>query len=42
MKYVTMDKGRPDLSLVPKDTPKSLVNLMVKCWDTDPNKRLGF
>jgi len=30
---------RPD---VPPDTPKSLANLMVKCWDKEPSNRPSF
>ena len=39
---VTVKKGRPDISLVPKDTPKGLVELMECCWDHDPNNRPDF
>jgi len=30
---------RPDLDLLDDDTPKDLVNLMERCWETDPEDR---
>jgi len=42
MKYVTVEKGRPDLTKVPKNHPVQLIELMVSCWDHDPDKRPTF
>jgi len=42
MKYVTVEKGRPDLTKIPKNCPLPLVELMVKCWDHDPDNRPSF
>lgn len=42
MKYVTFDRGRPDLNLIQEGCPINLKNLMVRCWDHDPGKRPNF
>ena len=42
MKFVVMDKGRPDKSLIPRECPKELVDLMETCWDQNPEKRPTF
>lgn len=36
MKFVTIEDGRPDLSQLPSDTPKQLIQLMIRCWDKNP------
>ncbi len=42
MKYVTFDKGRPDLNLIQDGCPIILRDLMIRCWDHDPIKRPKF
>ncbi|CAD8170875.1 unnamed protein product [Paramecium octaurelia] len=42
MKLVTVDNGRPDLSLIQTGCPPFLKELMIKCWDKDPLKRPSF
>jgi len=33
MRYVTLEKGRPDMNIVPNDCPIELKELMIRCWD---------
>lgn len=40
--YVTVNKGRPDESIIPKDAPLELSYLMKKCWDEEPSVRPTF
>ena len=40
--YVSVKKGRPNLKIIPKNTPPKIIELMKKCWDHDPNKRPNF
>lgn len=42
MKFVTFDKGRPDLNLIQDGCPITLRDLMIRCWDHDPLKRPTF
>lgn len=42
MKFVVLEKGRPDKALIPAQCPKELVSLMNNCWDQDPEKRPSF
>lgn len=42
MKYVTFDSGRPDLNLIQEGCPIIVKNLMMRCWDPEPNIRPGF
>eukprot|EP01017_Pseudomicrothorax_dubius_P036928 TRINITY_DN5350_c0_g1_i2.p1 TRINITY_DN5350_c0_g1~~TRINITY_DN5350_c0_g1_i2.p1 ORF type:complete len:129 (-),score=25.11 TRINITY_DN5350_c0_g1_i2:31-417(-) len=42
MKLVLFDRGRPDTTLIPPDTPEMLADLMFKCWDHDPDQRPSF
>ncbi|CAD8085497.1 unnamed protein product [Paramecium sonneborni] len=42
MKLVAVDNGRPDLSLIQAGCPLFLKELMIKCWDKDPQKRPLF
>jgi len=42
MRYVTLEKGRPDLSKIPPNCPKQLLDLMMQCWEEDPDKRPYF
>ena len=39
---VCVKNMRPDLKKIPNDTPDKLKELMIKCWDQDPNKRPSF
>lgn len=32
LKYVVIDKMRPDLSQIPNDCPKELIDIVKKCW----------
>ncbi len=40
--HVSVKKGRPDLSLIPKEAPFGLKILMEKCWDEEANLRPSF
>ena len=40
--YVSVKKGRPDLKVIPIDTPPKLIKLMKLCWEQDPGKRPNF
>lgn len=42
MKYVTIENGRPDLGEMPSDTPKELIEIMIKSWDKNPEVRPSF
>jgi hypothetical protein len=42
MKYVTIDKGRPDLNSIQDGCPLVLKDLIIRCWDHDPNLRPTF
>ncbi|CAD8083040.1 unnamed protein product [Paramecium sonneborni] len=42
MKLVAVDNGRPDLSLIQTGCPLFIKELMIKCWDKDPQKRPSF
>ena len=33
---------RPDLSVIPPDTPAELIDIMKRCWDGEPSKRPRF
>lgn len=37
-----MTGNRPDLEAVPPDIPGNLRDLMILCWDKDPNRRPAF
>ena len=39
---VCFKNERPNLKRLGNDTPEKLKDLMIKCWDHDPNKRPGF
>ena len=39
IEYVRFEGGRPDCNLIDKNTPKSAIELMKKCWDPSPNNR---
>ena len=40
--YVTVNKGRPDKSLIPPGTFSELIKLMELCWDDNPDNRPSF
>jgi hypothetical protein len=40
--YVSVKKGRPNLKIIPNDTPPKIVQLMQMCWEHKPNNRPGF
>ena len=40
--YVSVKKGRPNLKIIPNDTPPKIVQLMQMCWEHEPNNRPGF
>ena len=40
--YVTVNKGRPDKSLIPAGTVPELIKLMELCWDDNPDNRPSF
>ncbi|XP_043921274.1 receptor-interacting serine/threonine-protein kinase 1 isoform X2 [Protopterus annectens] len=41
--YMCVKNGnRPDMETVPKDSPMEIVNLMLRCWDEEPQKRPLF
>ena len=40
--YVSVKKGRPNLKIIPNDTPPKIVELMQMCWDHEPNNRPNF
>lgn len=42
MKYVTIDKKRPNMNIIDINCPQKLLELIQKCWDQDPNKRPLF
>jgi hypothetical protein len=49
MKFVSIEKGRPNQLLIPPNTPKDVriilrqfINLMTRCWDQSPNSRPSF
>ncbi len=39
---VCFKNERPNLKRLGNDTPEKIKDLMIKCWDHDPNKRPGF
>ena len=40
--YVSVKKGRPNLKIIPNNTPPKIVQLMQMCWEHDPEKRPNF
>jgi hypothetical protein len=42
IKHVTMEKKRPNLSLIPPDCPPELLDIMKACWSQEPNDRPLF
>lgn len=40
--FVTVKKGRPELTKIPNDAPNFLVQLMKLCWDDNPEDRPSF
>ena len=40
--YVSVKKGRPNLKIIPNNTPPKIVQLMQMCWEHDPDKRPSF
>lgn len=40
--YVSVKKGRPNLKIIPKNTPNKIIQLMQMCWDHEPDKRPTF
>ena len=53
MKFVVLEKGRPDMKLIPNDCPKEVLlsknfikkklnELMIKSWDQNPDMRPSF
>ena len=39
---VVQQNSRPDEKCIPQDSPVQLVELMKRCWDTNPNMRPNF
>jgi serine/threonine protein kinase len=37
IKHVTIEKKRPNMSMIPPDCPPQLLELMTKCWSHDAN-----
>jgi serine/threonine protein kinase len=42
MKFVTFDKGRPDLNSIQDGCPITLRDLIIRCWDHEPSARPAF
>ena len=42
MKYVTIDKGRPDLSQIEASCPLDLIELIKQCWQDNQEERPNF
>ena len=40
--YVSVKKGRPNLKIIPSNTPPKIIQLMQMCWDHEPNNRPTF
>ena len=40
--YVSVKKGRPNLKIIPSNTPPKIIQLMQMCWDHDPDNRPSF
>ena len=40
--YVSVKKGRPNLKIIPSNTPPKIIQLMQMCWDHEPNNRPSF
>lgn len=40
--YVSVKKGRPNMKIIPNDTPPKIIQLMQMCWDHEPNNRPTF
>ena len=40
--YVSVKKGRPNLKIIPSNTPSKIVQLMQMCWDHEPDNRPSF
>ena len=42
MKYVTIDKKRPNMTIIDVNCPPKLLELIQICWQEDPEKRPQF
>ena len=42
IKHVTIEKKRPNMSLIPGDCPEDLLLVMRKCWSHEPSERPSF
>lgn len=42
IKHVTMEKKRPNLTVIPPDCPPDLIELMKNCWAHEPHDRPSF
>lgn len=42
IKHVTIEKKRPNMSVIPPDCPPQLIEVMTKCWAQDANERPSF
>jgi len=40
--YVSVKKGRPNMKIIPDNTPPKIIQLMTMCWDQEPNNRPSF
>jgi hypothetical protein len=40
--YVSVKKGRPNLKIIPSNTPPKIIQLMQMCWDHNPDNRPSF
>jgi len=40
--YVSVKKGRPNLKIIPNNTPPQIVQLMQMCWEHEPDNRPTF
>ena len=40
--YVSVKKGRPNMKIIPSNTPPKIIQLMQMCWDHEPNNRPTF
>ena len=40
--YVSVKKGRPNLKIIPSNTPPKIIQLMEMCWDHEPDNRPTF
>lgn len=42
IKHVTIEKKRPNMTVIPPDCPPQLIELMTKCWSHEASERPSF